>query len=84
MRLRLVTQRLQAWVHRPCTVKRLMLAVTRIASYQQDGADAPLALLMVWMVVALRVARLKTATVTPLAMLVIEVILTKTCGSMGE
>ena len=43
-----------------------------------------MALLTVWMVVALRVARLKMATVTPLAMLVIMMILTRTCGSMGE
>ena len=61
-----------------------MPAVTKIASHQQDGADAPLALLMVWMVVALRVTRLKMATVTPLAMLVIGMILTRTCGSMVE
>ena len=56
-----------------------MPAVTRIASHQQDGADAPLALLMVWIVVALRMAR-----ITPLAMVVIGVILTRTCGSMEE
>ena len=35
---------------------------------------------MVWMVVALRVTRLKMATVTPLAMLVIAMIFTRTCG----
>ena len=61
-----------------------MPAVTKIASHQHDGADAPLALLMVWMVVALRVTRLKMATVTPLAMLVIGLILIRTCGSMVE
>ena len=61
-----------------------MPAVTKIASHQQDGADAPLALPMVWMVVALRVTRLKMATVTTLAMLVIGMILTRTCGSMEE
>ena len=61
-----------------------MPAVTKIATPQQDGADAPLALLMVWMVVALRVTRLTMATITPLAMLVIGVILTRTCGSMEE
>ena len=61
-----------------------MPAVTRIASHQQDGVDAPLALLMVWMLVALRVTRLEMATITPLAMLVIGVISTRTCGSMGE
>ena len=82
--LRLVTQGLQAWVNQSCTVKRLMPAVTKIASHQQDGADAPLALLMVWIVVALRMTRLKMARITPLAMLVIEMILTRTCGSMEE
>ena len=51
-----------------------MPAVTKIASHQQDGADAPLALLMVWIVVALRMTRLKMARITPLAMLVIGVI----------
>ena len=61
-----------------------MAAVTKIASHQQDGADSPLVLLMVWMVVALRMTRLKMATITPLAMLVIGVILTRTCGSMEE
>ena len=61
-----------------------MRAVTKIASHQQDGADAPLALLMVWMVVALRVTRLKMATITPLAMLVIGMILTRTGGSTDE
>ena len=84
MGLRLVTQGLQAWVNQPCTVKRLMLAVTKIARHQQDGADSPLSMLMVWMVVALRVTRLKMATITPLAMLVIGMILTRTCGSMEE
>ena len=84
VRLRLVTQGLQAWVNQSCTVKRLMPAVTKMASHQQDGADAPLALLMVWIVVALRMTRLKMARITPLAMLVIEMILTKTCGSMEE
>ena len=44
----------------------------------------PLAMLMVWIVVALRMTRLKMARITPLAMLVIEVILTGTCGSMEE
>ena len=44
----------------------------------------PLALLMVWMVVALCVTRLKMATITQLAMLVIGIILTRTCGSMEE
>ena len=52
-----------------------------MASHQQDGADAPLALLMVWIVVAPRMTRLKMAGITPLAMLVIEMILTRTCGS---
>ena len=62
-----------------------MPAVTKIARHQQDGADAPLALLMVvWIVVALRMTRLKMARITPLAMLVIGVILTRTCGSMEE
>ena len=61
-----------------------MPAVTKIASHQQDGADATLALLMVWMVAALRVTRLKMATITPLAMLMIGMILTRTCGSMQE
>ena len=61
-----------------------MPAATKIASHQQDGADAPLAMLMVWMVVALRVTRIKMATITPLAMLVIGVILTRTCESMEE
>ena len=61
-----------------------MPAVTKIASHQQDGADSPLALLMVWMVVALRVTRLKMATVTTLAMLVIGMILTRTCRSTDE
>ena len=61
-----------------------MPAVTKMASHQQDGADSSLALLMVWMVVALRVTRLRMATITPLAMLVIGVILTRTCGSMEE
>lgn len=61
-----------------------MPAVTKIASHQQDGADGPLALLMVWMAVALRETRLQMATVTPLAMLVIGMILTRTCGSMAE
>ena len=84
MRLRLVTQGLQAWVNQSCTVKRLMPAVTKIGSHEQDGADPPLALLMAWMVVALRVTRLKMATITPLAMLVIGMILTRTCGSMEE
>ena len=58
--------------------------MTKIASRQQDGADSPLALLMVWMVVALRVTRLKMATVTPLAMLVTGMILTKINGSIEE
>ena len=84
MRLRLVTRGLQAWVDQSCTVKRLMPAVTKFASHQQDGADAPLALLMVSMVVALRVAGLKMATITPLAMLVIGMTLTRTCGSTDE
>ena len=44
----------------------------------------PLALLLVWMVVALRVTRLKMATVTTLAMLVIGMILTRTCRSTDE
>ena len=61
-----------------------MPAVTKIATHQQDGADAPLALLMVWMVVALRVTRLKMATIAPSAMLVIGTILTRTCGSVEE
>ena len=61
-----------------------MPAATKIASHQQDGADAPLAMLMVWIVVVLRMTRLKMARITPLAMLVIEVILTGTCGSMEE
>ena len=61
-----------------------MPAVTKIASHQQDGADSTRALLMVWMVVALRVARLKMATIMPLAMLMIGMILTGTCGSMEE
>ena len=64
-----------------------MPAVTKIACHQQDGADSPLALLMVWMVAAFRpfrVTRLKMATITPLAMLVIGMILTRTCGSMEE
>ena len=61
-----------------------MPAGTKITSHQQDGADAPLALLMVWIVVALRMTRLKMARITPLAMLVIGVILTRTCGSMEE
>ena len=41
-------------------------------------------MLMVWIVVALRMTRLKMARITPLAMLVIGVILTRTCGSMEE
>ena len=41
-------------------------------------------LIMVWMVVALRVSRTKMATIAPLAMLVIGMILTRTCGSMEE
>ena len=61
-----------------------MPAGTKIASHRQDGADAPLALLMVWIVVALRMTRLKMARIVPLAMLVIGVILTRTCGSMEE
>ena len=61
-----------------------MPAVTKIASQHQDGADPPLALLLVWMVVALRVTRLQMATIAPLAMLVIGVILIRTCGSMEE
>ena len=61
-----------------------MPAVTKIASHQRDGADAPLAMLMVWMVVARRVTRLQMAMITPLAMLVIGVIFTRTCGSMEE
>ena len=61
-----------------------MPAVTKIASHQQDGADAPLALLMVCLVVALRVTGLQMVTITPLAMLMIGMILTRTCGSMGE
>ena len=61
-----------------------MPAVTKIASHQQDGADSPLALVLVWMVVALRVKRLKMATITPLAMLVIGMILTRTGGSTDE
>ena len=61
-----------------------MPAVTKIASHQQDDAYSPLALLLVWMVVALRVKRLKMATITPLAMLVIGMILTRTGGSTGE
>ena len=61
-----------------------MPAVTKIASNQQDGTDAPLALLMVWIVVVLRMTRLMMARITPLAMLVIGVILTKTCESMEE
>ena len=61
-----------------------MPAVTKIARHQQDGADVPLALLLVWMLVALRVTRLKMATITPLAMLVIGMILTRTGGSTGE
>ena len=44
----------------------------------------PLALLMFWVVVALRVARLEMATVTPLAMLAIGMSLTRTGGSMEE
>ena len=44
----------------------------------------PLALLLVWMVVALRVKRLKMATIAPLAMLVIGMILTRTGGSTDE
>ena len=61
-----------------------MPAVTKIESHQQDGADAPLALLMVWMVVALRVTRLTMATITPWTMLVLGMILTRICGSIGE
>ena len=61
-----------------------MPAATKIASHQQDCADSPLALLLVWMVVALRVKRLKMATITPLAMLVIGMILTRTGGSTDE
>ena len=61
-----------------------MPAVTKIASQHQDGADPPLALLLVWMVVALRVKRLEMATITPLAMLVIRMILTRTGGSTDE
>ena len=80
----IVTLNFKAWVNRSCTVKRLMPAVTKIASHQQDGADAILALLMVWMVVALRVTRLTMATITPLAMLVIGLVLTRTCGSTDE
>ena len=52
--LRFVIEGLHAWVNQSCTVGRLMPAVTKIASYQQDGADASLALLMVWMMVALK------------------------------
>ena len=61
-----------------------MPAVTKIASHQQDGADAPLALLMVWIVVALRMTRLKMARITPLAMLVIGVILTRTAKAKSD
>ena len=50
--------------------------------HEQDGADPSLALLMVWMVVALRVTRIKMATIALLAMLMIGMILTRTCGSM--
>ena len=39
---------------------------------------------MVWIVVALRITRLKMARITPLVMLVIGVILTRTCGSTEE
>ena len=49
-----------------------MPAVTKIASHQQDGADAPLALLTVGMIVAL--------WVTPMAMLMFGM-MTRTCGS---
>ena len=82
--LRLVTHGMRAWVNQSCTVRPSMPAVTKIVNHQQDGADAPLALLMVWMVVALRVTRLKMATISPLAMLVTGTSLTKTCRSMVE
>ena len=61
-----------------------MPVVTKIASHPQDGADAPLALLTVWMVVGFRVTRLKMFTITSLAMLMIGMILTRTCGGMEE
>ena len=56
-------------------------SLTRIATHQQDGADAPLALLMVGMIVALRVTRATMARIAPMAMLMIGMMLTRTCGS---
>ena len=41
-------------------------------------------LYMVCLVVALRVTRLQMVTITPLARLMIGMILTRTCGSMEE
>ena len=60
---------------------RLMPAVTQIATHQQDGADAPLALLMVGMIVALWVSRATMVRVAPMAMLMISMMWTRTCGS---
>ena len=82
--LRLVTQGLQAWVNQSCTVGRSMPAVTKIAAHQQDGADAPLALLMVGMIVAFKVTRVTMVRIAPMAMLMIGMMLTRTCGSTEE
>ena len=62
-----------------------MPVVTKIATYQQDGADdAPLALLMVRMMVALRVTRATMLRTAPVAMLMIGMMLTRICGSIEE
>ena len=82
--LRLVIQGLHVRVNQLCTVGRSMPAVTKIATHQQDGADAPLALLMVWMMVALMVTRATMVRIAPVAMHIIGMILTRTCGSIAE
>ena len=70
--------------------KPVMYSKAFNASWDEDCKSSAgwrrftLALLMFWMVVALRVTRLKMATVTPLAMLVIGMIFTRTDGSMEE
>ena len=82
--LRLVIEGLHAWVSQSCTVGRLMPAMTKIATYQQDGADVPLAMLMVWMIVALRVTRATMVRIAPVAMLRIGMRLTRICRCIED
>ena len=53
----------------------------RCGEDQQDGADTLLALLMVGMIVALRVTKATMVRIAPMAMLMIGMMLTRTCGS---